>query len=74
MFMSRFMPCPECNASVDRTAAEPHVCDPERRADFALERLRPEVEAFDARWASYLSGSRGQFETWLARRQVRRSA
>ncbi|MGZ6801982.1 MAG: hypothetical protein ACXVFU_02950 [Nocardioidaceae bacterium] len=67
------MPCPECGASVDRTAADPHVCDPERRAAYELIPLRDEIDSFESRMHEYLDSDAGQFESWLAARHVRAS-
>jgi hypothetical protein len=68
---SRFMPCPECGASVDRAETAAHVCDDERRLDFRLFQLRPEVEAFDAQLAAWLASARGRFAAWIAERDRR---
>ena len=73
MFLSRFMPCPECGASVDRTLVEPHECDPERRAAYEMQPLRQEIDAFEQRLRNYLDRPEGRFETWLAHRRVRLS-
>ncbi len=73
MFVSRFMPCPECGASVDKTSTDAHTCDPERRAAYAMLSLRDEISAFESRLHEYLDGSQGRFETWLAARQVRQT-
>ena len=43
MFRSRYMPCEECGASVDRTGLPGHECSPERRADYQMFGLRDEV-------------------------------
>jgi len=52
MFTSRYFPCAECGASVERVAVEEHRCTSERLAD-------------------YLDTGQGQFDVWLAARQVR---
>ena len=69
---SRFMPCPECGSSVDRTVAAPHACDPERRLDFVLFGLREEVAALEDGIRAYLTSARGRFELWYAERERRR--
>ncbi|HSE69718.1 MAG TPA: hypothetical protein VLA97_03095 [Nocardioidaceae bacterium] len=74
MFLSRFMPCSQCGESVDRTAAEAHRCDPERLLDYQMVGLRPEIDGFESSMRSFLDGSRGRFEVWLAARQVRDTA
>jgi hypothetical protein len=72
VFVSRYMPCEDCGASVDRTAPEPHRCSPERRADYQMFALREDVARFGARLRAYLDSPRGRFEVWLAARDVRR--
>ena len=74
MFRSRFMPCQECGASVERTALPGHVCSPERRADYQMFGLRDEVAQLETGIRHYLATSRGRFESWLAARQVRGQA
>lgn len=71
MFKSRFMPCPECGGSVDRIADSGHRCTPERMFEFQMFRLRDEIEAVESQLHRYLTTAWGQFETWLAARQVR---
>jgi hypothetical protein len=71
MFRSRFMPCSECGASVDRTSDVVHVCSEERRADYLLFGLREEVARLEASVHDYLRTATGRFEQWLAARQVR---
>ena len=71
MFKSRFMPCPECGGSVDQSAAQAHRCHPERLADFQMFKLRDEVAALEHRLHAFLTSGSGQFEAWLAARQVR---
>jgi hypothetical protein len=65
---SRYMPCAECGASVDRAGAGAHVCDTERLLDFRLFQLREEIAAFDAQFAAWLVSARGRFAAWLAER------
>ncbi len=71
MFSSRFMPCPECGASVDLTAGPEHECSPERRADFEMVGMRDEIAQLEAGIRSYLHTTAGRFEAWFAARQVR---
>ena len=70
MFASRFMPCPECGASIDRHETRPHQCESERRVDYEMFSLRHDVAAFEARLREHLDTSQGRFEMWLARRDV----
>jgi hypothetical protein len=65
---SRYMPCPECGTSLDRTESVPHVCDLERLLDFRLFQLRDEIAAFDAQLADWLRSARGGFAAWIAER------
>ena len=70
---SRYMPCAECGASVDRAGASAHVCDTERLLDFRLFQLREEIVAFDAQLAAWLVSARGRFAAWIAERDRRAS-
>ena len=74
MFFSRFMPCDECGASVDRFASEPHRCDPQRRLEYQLWILRDGIERLEDDMVAYLRTPAGKFESFLASRRVRRSA
>ena len=74
LFASRFMPCPECGASVDRHETRPHRCDAERRLDYQMFALRDDVAAFEQRVRAHLDTPLGRFEAWLARRDVHRRA
>ena len=71
MFRSRFMPCDDCGASLDRTALPVHECAPERRADYEMFGLRGEIAQLEAGVVRYLTTAAGRFETWLAARHVR---
>jgi hypothetical protein len=68
---SRYMPCPECGASVDRVEAAAHACDAEQLLDFRLFQLREEIAAFDAQLAAWRASARGRFAAWLAERERR---
>ncbi len=65
----RHMPCADCGASVDVADAAGHVCDPERRLDFDLIRLRGEIAAFDDELDAFLDSPQGRFEVWDAERR-----
>jgi hypothetical protein len=65
------MPCPVCGASIDRTEAETHRCEPERLVDFQMFGLRDEVARLEDGVREHLDSSRGRFEVWLAARDVR---
>jgi hypothetical protein len=71
MYRSRYMPCEECGASLDRTVLREHECSSERRADFEMFGLRGEVAELDSGVRHYLATAAGRFETWLAARHVR---
>ena len=68
---SRYMPCAECGASVERSASGAHECDAERLLDFRLFQLRGEIAAFDTQLAAWLDSTSGRFATWLAERERR---
>lgn len=72
VFASRYMPCPECGESVERTEREGHVCERERWLDYRLFQLREEVEAFEAELGAFLETPRGRFELFYAERARRR--
>lgn len=74
MFRSRFMPCRECGASVDRTDLPGHDCVPERWADYQMFGLRDEVAQLEAGIRRFLATTSGGFESWLAARVVRGKA
>lgn len=71
MFESRFMPCSECGASLDRTIEPNHECSSERRAEYQMFALRDEVAQLETGVQHYLATTLGRFEVWLAARQVR---
>ncbi|MFC4784379.1 hypothetical protein ACT8ZV_07895 [Nocardioides sp. MAHUQ-72] len=71
MFKSRFMPCPECGASVDLSRSGEHACSPEQRAEFQMQLLRDEVAHLETGFQRFLTTAEGQFESWLAARRVR---
>jgi hypothetical protein len=71
-FQSRYMPCPECGTSVERTVAVAHACDPERRLDFQLFALRDEIASLESGIRAYLASTRGRFDLWYAARERRR--
>jgi len=71
MFTSRYFPCAECGASVERVAVEEHRCTSERLAEYRMFGLREEIATFEDRLADYLDTGQGQFDVWLAARQVR---
>ena len=68
---SRFMPCPECGASVEHSEVGAHVCERERLLDYRLFQLREEIDAFDAQLAAWHASARGRFAAWVAERERR---
>ena len=72
MFPSRYMPCPECGASLERSETD-HRCEPERQLDYVMFGLRDEIASLEPRFSTYLATPQGQFERWLAARDVRRT-
>jgi hypothetical protein len=74
MFGSRFMPCTDCGASVDRADSSAHACDPDRLVDYHLFGLRGDVGRLQERIAEFLESPIGRFEVWQARRVVRGQA
>jgi hypothetical protein len=65
---SRYTPCVECGAWVERHAPEEHVCDGERVLDFRIFQLRGEIAAFEAQLAAWLATAHGRFAAWIAER------
>ena len=74
MFRSRFMPCRDCGASVDREDPSAHECDPVRMVDFQLFALRTDVGRLEESVSAFLDSPTGRYEVWQARRAVRRRA
>ena len=68
VFGSRFMPCPDCGASLKRDERAGHLCEPERQLDYQLFQLREELAACDTQLNAYLASPQGRFEQWYAAR------
>jgi hypothetical protein len=60
------MPCDRCGASIETRADTGHVCDDERRLDFALFEFRSEIEAFEDGLRRWLATPQGRFEAFYA--------
>jgi hypothetical protein len=60
------MPCPDCGASVPVAGGTGHVCDDDRRLDFRLAELRPEIERFDGDYVAWLDTPEGRFARFIA--------
>ena len=69
MFRSRYMPCEDCGASVDRHNSSLHECSPERLSDYRMFELRHDVAQLepgvllDVR--SRAAAAEGPRRTWL---------
>ena len=72
MFLPNSMPCAECGASVPRTAADQHACDPQRWVEYQMLALRAAIDSFEDDLRKHLAAKEGRFEVWLAARDVRR--
>lgn len=69
---SKYMPCPECGASLAGEEQDEHVCDDERRLDFQMFRLRGQIARFEIDLGQFLKTPAGRFEAWYA--EQRRAA
>jgi hypothetical protein len=61
--------CEDCGVAVPVNEGDIHECEPERRLEFQLLRLRPGIVAFEADLRAFLASPRGRFELWYAERQ-----
>ena len=68
----KYMPCPECGASVARAQADEHACDRERWLDYQLFLRRDEIERLGSELDTYFGSPEGRFEAWYAERERRR--
>ena len=68
MFPSRYLPCPDCGASLERRG-DVHECERERWLEFQLFQLRDEVDEFGAELVEYLASPQGRFELYYAERE-----
>jgi hypothetical protein len=66
MLGSRYMPCEECGASLDRRERDGHVCDSDRRLEYQVFQERAAITQFDDQLSAYLASPHGQFEVWYA--------
>jgi len=66
---SRYMPCADCGASLAGEDPEDHFCDPVRRVEFQMFRMRAELARLDEDLAEYLRSPQGRFELCYAERQ-----
>jgi len=69
LFPSRFMPCPDCGASLDSDERDSHACELERWLDYQMFQLRDELEQVEAGFLAYFDSPQGRFELWYARRE-----
>ena len=63
---SKYMPCPECGATLAGEEPDEHACDEERRIDFQMFRLRGQIARFELDLADFLATPLGRFEAWYA--------
>jgi hypothetical protein len=63
---SKYMPCPDCGASLAGEEWEEHECDNERRLDFQMFRLRGHIARFEIDLGDFLESPAGRFEAWYA--------
>lgn len=66
---SKYIPCPECGASLAGEDPDDHVCDEGRRLDFQMFRMRSNIARFEEDLAEFLETSAGKFERWCAEQQ-----
>jgi len=66
---SKYMPCPECGASLAGEDEDEHVCDGQRRLDFQMFRMRGRIARFELDLGEFLDSPEGRFESWYAERQ-----
>lgn len=72
MFQSRYMPCDECGASLERDERDAHACDLARRLEFQLFQQRSAIANFDDELSAYLASAQGRFAVWYAEHMRRR--
>jgi hypothetical protein len=63
---SKYVPCPECGASLADEDPDEHICDGQRRLDFQMFRMRGHIARFEDDLAAFLETPEGQFEAWYA--------
>jgi hypothetical protein len=68
VFGSRFMPCPDCGASLAHDERANHLCEHERWLDYQVFQRREELAAYDSQLSAYLASPQGRFELWYAAR------
>jgi hypothetical protein len=73
MYQSRFMPCPDCGASLDQDERDDHICERERWLDYQIFQLRDEIAGLNGELAVYLASLPGKFEVWYAERERKRA-
>lgn len=63
-----YVACQECGACVLRSALEDHACDPDRRLDYELCRLRPGIARVEFDFRDWLATNEGRFAVFYAER------
>jgi len=74
MYVPCHMPVGDCGESVERSGALSHSCEPQRRLAYQMLARHHEIASFEAELRVFLASKKGQFEAWLAARDVRRTA
>ena len=69
MFPSRYMPCPDCGASLEPDERRHHSCERERALDYQMFQLRGQVQGLEQSIDEYLNSPHGKFERWYAERE-----
>jgi hypothetical protein len=68
VFGSRYMPCPDCGASLADDERANHLCEHERWLDYQVFQHREELASCDTQLSVYLASPQGRFELWYAAR------
>ena len=69
-----YQQCADCGIAVAVADVEEHECEPDRRLEFQMLQLRPEIAALDLELAAFFASPRGRFELWYAERERLRAA
>lgn len=73
VFLSRWMPCPECGESVAKGSEAAHSCDPARLVEYRMFKAAPGIKRLEEDLRKWLATTEGKFIQWLAKRDVERS-
>jgi hypothetical protein len=64
----RHMPCDTCGESLRSASAAEHLCEEQRRLDYAIFLSRAELDGFDDELAAWLDTPAGRFAQFDAAR------